>query len=140
MSNSNCAMCCRYLQSAQVLSGHLCLSVLQVFNTLTGQQTALLSQGHYDTVTGCVYSPLTDQLFSCGIDGALLTWEPWRDEPETKAQQYQQPHQRDWWLAAAAGRSLAGVIGAVPAPAAVPVAPAADIDAWSDEDDVDALV
>ena len=104
---------------------------MQVFDIALGQQIALLCQGHYDTVTACVYSPLTNQLYSCGIDGALLAWEPWKDEPAVVPQpQLQQHHGLDYWLAAAAGRRAAPS-------AAVGAGPAADIDAWSDDDEDD---
>lgn len=99
---------------------------------MTGQQVALLSQGHYDTVTACVYSPLTNQLYSCGIDGAILAWEPWKEEPVDEYQQQQQPHQMDWWLAAAAGRRVPAAEHRAAPVAATAVA---DVDAWTDDDE-----
>lgn len=75
----------------------------QVFDIASGQELALLSQGHYDTVTACIYSPHTGHLWSTGLDGAILAWSPYTlPEPETQASTN---HYMDSWLAAAtAGR------------------------------------
>ena len=73
----------------------------QVFDTTTGHELALLSQGHCDTVTACVYSPKTGHLWSTSLDGAVLAWAPWT-QPEQE-QDTATPHYLDSWLAAAAG-------------------------------------
>lgn len=116
----------------QLLNGTPFGPFLQVFDIALGQQITLLSQGHYDTVTACVYSPLTNQLYSCGIDGALLAWEPWNDEVVANPQQ-QQYYGMDYWLAAAAGRRVAQLAQSDTAAPAVSVA--ADVDAWSEDDE-----
>jgi hypothetical protein len=120
----------------------LCILLqLQVFDIASGEQLALLNQGHYDTVTACAYSPNTQQLFSAATDGVVLVWEPWT-QPDTAADAAASDAagqvDRDWWLAAASGRrqqqqqqpSGPATVGARAANRPT----AADIDAWSEDE------
>ncbi|KAF8058843.1 ATCSA-1 [Scenedesmus sp. PABB004] len=115
---------------------------VQVFDVQSGAEVALLSQGHYDAVTACAYSPRTGQLWSAGADGAVLAWEPWRgadapdeeDGADARAQQEQAGPGPDWWMAAASSRRRAAAPPAAAAAAAAPRRTAPDIDAWSDDE------
>lgn len=117
------------------------LLCLQVFDIASGEQVALLSQGHYDTVTACAYSPHSQQLFSAATDGVLLVWEPWT-QPDADgsggaaAADVAGHLDRDWWMAAASGRRQqqqqpSGLAFGSARAASRPTA--ADIDAWSEE-------
>jgi hypothetical protein len=120
---------------------------VQVFDIATGEQLALLSQGHYDTVTACAYSPHSQQLFTAATDGVVLVWEPWTQPDEDHAGAAAAAVagtagslDPDWWLAAASGRrqkqqqQQGGVAAAAARAASRPVA--ADIDAWSEDEDM----
>lgn len=120
------------------------LLVLQVFDVATGHQLALLSQGHFDLVTACVYSPRTGQLWSAGMDGAVLAWEPWQS-PDDEAEEEGGICRSDWWLASAGGgggyRPQQGPQASQTARSAPAAAGAgvrrrivADVDEWSDDD------
>jgi predicted phage tail protein len=119
----------------------------QVFDIASGEQLALLSQGHYDTVTACAYSPHTQQLFSAATDGVVLVWEPWTEldaeagDAAAAAIDAAGHLDRDWWLAAASGRrqqqqqQQQQPSGTYPRAArAASRLIAADIDAWSEDD------
>lgn len=112
----------------------------------TGQELALLSQGHYDTITCCAYSPITGHLWSAGLDGAILAWgpRPLPDAPPAHAASYVD----DWLASATAGRgrqrqggddsrglaaaaAAAGSGGRAGGKAALP-----DVDFWSDDDEL----
>jgi hypothetical protein len=118
--------------------------LLQVFDVATGRQLTLLSQGHFDMVTACVYSPHTGQLWSAGMDGAVLAWEPW--QPPDQEPEENSTSRSDWWLAAAAGgrgslpqqgTQAVQIAGRAAAGAGVLRRMAvADVDAWSDDDDI----
>lgn len=117
----------------------------------TGQEVALLSQGHYDTVTACVYSPNTGHLWSSGLDGAVLAWSPYT-LPELETQPITTHYMDSWLAAATAGRGrqqLAASGSAAGAAAGVPQAGAGDsgggragraalpdVDYWSDDEDL----
>lgn len=117
---------------------------MQVLDVATGQELALLSQGHYDAVTACAYSPITGHLWSTGLDGALLAWAP-KTLPDAQPAQ-PAPHYLDSWLAAAtAGRGrqqeqqrqgLASGGSSVAAAAAGSSGRAVlpDVDCWSDDE------
>jgi hypothetical protein len=71
-----------------------------VLATVSGEELGVLGQGHYDTVTACVYSPLTGHLWSTGLDGAVLAWCPYTlRDPQPQPTSH---HYMDAWLAAAA--------------------------------------
>lgn len=123
---------------------------LQVFDIATGQDLALLSQGHYDTVTACTYSPHTRHLWSTGLDGAILAWSPYT-LPELEIQASTN-HYMDSWLAAATagrGRQQQGATSGTAAAAAAGEVQASgvggrragrsaplDVDYWSDDEEV----
>jgi hypothetical protein len=114
----------------------------QVIDIASGEQLALLNQGHYDTVTACAYSPNTQQLFSAATDGVVLVWEPWT-QPDTDADAAAGDAagqvDRDWWLAAASGRRQQQQQPSGPATSGARAASrrtAADIDAWSEEEGI----
>lgn len=48
----------------------------QVYDTATGEQLAHLRQGHFEPVTSCAWSALTQQLYTAASDGAVLAWAP----------------------------------------------------------------
>jgi hypothetical protein len=114
-----------------------------VFDIDSGEQLALLNQGHYDTVTACAYSPNTQQLFSAATDGVVLVWEPWTQPDadaadDAAASDTAGQVDRDWWLAAASGRRQQQQQQQPSGPATVGARAAnrptaADIDAWSEE-------
>lgn len=112
----------------------------QVFDIMSGQQLTLLTQGHYDTVTAAVYSPLTGHLWSTGLDGAVLAWAPWTfpADPEPQAPE----HYMDAWLAAATAgrgrqqRQFAVAGGGAAAGQQGSKAPLPDVDFWSDDEDL----
>jgi hypothetical protein len=112
---------------------------VQVFDTHSGQALAQLRMGHYDAVTACVYAPNTGRLWSAGLDGAVLAWEP--RPQKAPAPQATTGHALDAWLAAAAcGRGsssssrlqAAGTAGNTSR--AATRAPLPDIDFWSDDE------
>jgi len=53
-----------------------CGSAVQVFDVATGALLARLRQGHFESVTACVWGALTQQLYTAGSDGAVLAWAP----------------------------------------------------------------
>jgi hypothetical protein len=119
---------------------------VQVLDTATGEELRVLGQGHYDTITSCVYSPLTGHLWSTGLDGAVLAWCPYtlRDpQPEPTSQHYMD----SWLAAAAAGRGRQQGVGGSNGMAAVAAGGGAggssggrrvglpDVDCWSEEEE-----
>lgn len=114
---------------------------MQVFDIATGQELALLSQGHYDTVTACVFSPLTGHLWSTGLDGMILAWCP-DTQPDIDAQPTTSHYLDTWLPAAAAGRGRQrqdqeGTGGGTAAAAGLRArgrAALPDVDFWSDDE------
>lgn len=121
-------------------------SDVQVLDVHSGQQLALLSQGHYDAVCACAFSPSTGRLWSAGLDGAVLAWEP-RPQDGHGDEGGAGGHAMDTWLAAAAaGRgssrhhqhhaaSNAAGAGGTGGRRAGGRAPLPDIDFWSDDEE-----
>lgn len=48
----------------------------QVFHVATGALLTQLRQGHFEPITACAWSALTQQLYTAGSDGAVLAWAP----------------------------------------------------------------
>jgi len=114
----------------------------QVFDVTSGHEMTVLSQGHYDTVTACVYSPKTGHLWSTGLDGAVLAWSPWTQrEQDVSAPS---AHYMDAWLAAAAGgrgrqqlqQQQQGDEGSGSGGNRVSRTALPDVDFWSDDDEL----
>ena len=87
---------------------------VNVFDLATGAPLARLKQGHFEPVTACAWSPLTQQLYTAGCDGAVLAWAPHVEAPV-------EDDERAGWARGGGG-------GGRPDWAVV------DEDAWSDDD------
>lgn len=48
----------------------------QVFDVASGALLTQLRQGHFEPVTSCAWSGLTQQLYTGSCDGAVLAWGP----------------------------------------------------------------
>lgn len=45
----------------------------------SGALLTRLKQGHFEAATAAAWSPLTQQLYTAGSDGAILAWAPRRE-------------------------------------------------------------
>lgn len=47
-----------------------------MYDISTGALLTRLRQGHFEPVTACAWSPLTQQLYTAASDGSVLAWAP----------------------------------------------------------------
>lgn len=80
-----------------------------MYDVASGALLTRLRQAHFEAVNACAWSPLTQQLYTAGSDGALLAWAPKADVPLEDEER--------WAPGGAAAREWAVV----------------DEDAWSDD-------